>query len=182
MMLYALVAETIGKAIDNDPNIVGITIPGTTPVKKVQFADDTNCRLANTYSIYHLIALFQIYEEGTGARIAIHKTRGIAMNHPEGRPLCPDIKIKWNKKDTKILGVIFVPGLDESRNLNWERLCTTIEAKTKSLSQRLSYKGKTTLINSLILSKAWHVGRVFFPQKRWLSRIKKAVFHHLWKG
>ena len=183
MLLYALVAETIGKAIDNDTNIVGIAIPGTTPVKKVQFADDTNGLLANTLSIYHLIALFQKYEEGTGAKIAIHKTRGIALNHPEGRPLCPDIEIKWNKRDTKILGVVFVPDLDESRNLNWERLCTTIEAKTKSLSQRrLSYKGKATLINSIILSKAWHVGRVFTPPKKWLSRIEKAVFHHFWKG
>ena len=183
MLLYSIVAETIGKAIDNDPNIVGIAIPGTTPVKKVQFADDTNGLLADTYSIYHLIALFHKYEEGTGARIAIHKTRGISLNHPVGRPLCPDIEIKWNRDDTKILGVVFVPDLDKSRDLNWKRLCLAIEAKTQSLSKRkISFKGKATLINSLVLSKAWHVGRVFTPPKKWLSRIEKAIFQHVWKG
>ena len=110
MLLYALVTETIGKAIDNDSNI--------------RFKHRRYC----------------------------------------------DPRIKRYKKDTKLLGIIFVPDFDESRNLNWERLCTTIKAKTKSLSQRrLSYKGKAKLINSLIFLKASHVCRVFSPTKRWIS-------------
>jgi len=60
----------------------------------VQFTDDTNTFLLSIDSIY---PLFELYILASGARLKVAKTSGIAVNHPE-------IPIKWNTLDNKILG------------------------------------------------------------------------------
>ena len=164
MLLYTLVAETIGNAIDADSNIRGAQTPGGKGEhKKVQFADDTNGIVRDTPSIYALFDLFQRYEAGTGARLCIHKTRGISINHKGDDP-CRDIPILWNKSDTKILGVIFTADLNMAAKLNWDRITKAVASKSKAMSKRvLSLRAKALLANTLVLSKTWHVGRIFMP-------------------
>ena len=181
MLLYALVAESVGNAMDADDQICGVLTPsGKREGKKIQFADDTNAILRDTGSIYALFDLFKRYESGTGARICPHKTRGIAVNHRGNFP-CDDIPIQWNKPDTKILGVFFTGDLGQSAKLNWERVIGAVEKRTTGLALRsLSLRAKAMLVNTLVLSKAWHVGRVFLPSESTVRRLDALVFPYVW--
>ena len=182
MLLYALVAESIGNAIEADDQIQGALTPnGKKEVKKIQFADDTNGIVRNTVSIFGLFELFERYESGTGARICVHKTRGIAINHP-GEPPCKDIPIQWNRPDTKILGVIFTGDLKRSAELNWEQVIGAVQKRATGLAKRsLSLKAKALMANTLLLSKAWHIGRVFLPDKSTIRRLDALVFPYIWQ-
>lgn len=183
MLLYTLVAETIGNAIDADSNIRGAQTPGGKGEhKKVQFADDTNAIVRDTPSIYALLDLFQRYEAGTGARLCVHKTRGISINHKGDNP-CGDIPILWNQSNTKILGVIFTADLNRASKLNWDRIIKVVDEKSKAMSKRvLSLRAKALLANTLIFSKSWHVGRIFMPTKSIEKRLDASVFPYIWGG
>ena len=58
-----------------------------------------------------------------------------------------------------------------------------MEECTKTQSQRkLSLKGKTIVINTLILSKLWFIAKVFPIPKGLIPEINKIVFGYLWNG
>ena len=181
MLLYALVAESVGNAIDADDQICGVLTPNDKREgKKIQFADDTNAILRDTGSIYALFYIFKRYESGTRARICPHKTRGIAINHQGNFP-CDDIPIQWNKPYTKILGVFFTRDLGQSAKLNWERVIGEVEKRTTGLALRyLSLRAKAMLVNTLVLSKAWQVGRIFLPSESTVRRLDALVFPYVW--
>lgn len=181
MLLYALVSESIGNAIDADDRIQGVQPPnGEREAKKIQFADDTNGIVRNTGSIYALFDLFERYESGTGARICITKTRGIAINHPGDYP-CRDIPILWNKADKKVLGVVFTENLKTSSELNWERVIRAAKKRTAGLAlRRVSLKAKALIVNTLIFSKAWHIGRIFLPSEATVKKLDAIVFPYIW--
>ena len=62
MLLYAIVAESIGNAIEADDQMQWALTPnGKKEVNKIQFADDTNGIVRNTVSIFGLFELFERY-------------------------------------------------------------------------------------------------------------------------
>ena len=112
--------------------------------------------------IYEVISAFNRFETAAGARLRVDKTKGIHLNHPNGNHLCAELSIRWNEIDTKILGVIFTPDNKRSAKLNWDRIISSAEKRMETLSSRkLSMRGKANVVNTMVLSKAWHVGRVF---------------------
>jgi len=182
ILLYILLAEPLGNAIKFEDRIDGVRIPSVTDLLKViQFADDTNTFLSNIDSIYPLLEVFRRYHLASGARLKIAKTRGFALNHPAGKHMCPEVPIKWNRLDTKILGVIFTPDLLQSSRLNWTRILNSIGKRVDSLFEReLSLRGRSQVLNSLVLSKAWHVGRVFLPDPKNLRCLLRLCFQYIW--
>ena len=58
-----------------------------------------------------------------------------------------------------------------------------MEECAKAQSQRnLSLKGKTIVINTLILSKLWFMANVFPIPEDLIPEINKFMFRYLWKG
>ena len=58
-----------------------------------------------------------------------------------------------------------------------------MEECAKTQSQRnLSLKGKTIVINTLILSKLWFIANVFPIPKHLIPQINKIILGYLWKG
>lgn len=102
---------------------------------------------------------------------------GIHLNHPKNVPL-PDIT--WNSGSTKILGVYFTPSLFRSVKLNLDAILSSTESRTTHLSSRnLSLKGRAVVVNSLLLSKAWFVSRVFLPPPSHAKKIERTIFNYL---
>jgi len=184
ILLYVLFAEALAEAIRECRGVEGFVPPGLTDeLKVIHYADDTNSLLLNTNSIYELFEILERCQRASGAKLKVSKTKGIAVNHPRGRPLVPEIPIQWNRDDTKILGIIFTGDLAISARLNWQRVYCKIVAKLRSLADRaLSCAGRAQIPNSLVLSKAWHVGRVFLPKPYFSKRILKLCCQYIMGG
>lgn len=182
LLLYLLIAETLGNHIQKSKEIEGYKIPLLNEkIKQIQFADDTTVILEKFYQIKYLLKIFDTYEKASGAKLNKNKTRGIHINHPtNGNLKCP-IEIQWNKSDTKILGIIFTPDEKINQQLNWETVLEKLNKRALFLTARnLSLKGKTQVINTILLSKAWLVGRIYPPIQEITKKINKTIFRYIW--
>ena len=82
-----------------------------------------------------------------------------------------------------MLGVHFNNGYEHTKYFNIQSCIRQMEECAKTQSQRnLSLKGKTIVINTLILSKLWFIANVFPIPKDLIPEINKIVFGYLWKG
>jgi len=79
LLLYCLVVEPLGQAIQRDTSIQGIQIPGSNNkrFKVSQYADDTTLILANDYSITCVFNLINVFERGSGSKLNPKKTEGL---------------------------------------------------------------------------------------------------------
>ena len=76
MPLYVVTAEILATHIRSHPNITGLQHPDSQPTIS-QYADDTTLLLADDISITNAFKIFQAYEEASGAKINLHKCKGL---------------------------------------------------------------------------------------------------------
>lgn len=177
LLLYILIAETLGNLIRSNPKL-SFSIPDLgLALTHLQFADDFNALLSDISNFNLLKGMLDVYCRASASELNANKTRGIHINHPSKTPL-PDIQ--WNCDDTKILGVIFTPNQTKNQVLNWNVVTKSIGARIGLLRMRkLSLKGKAVVLNTLVLSKAWFLARVFLPKNRHLKEIEATAFKYI---
>ncbi|KAG1520551.1 hypothetical protein G6F52_007555 [Rhizopus delemar] len=94
-------------------------------------------------------------------------------------PLLSNRIYSWNDRtsDSPVVYLGFPLHLTVSqRNQFLDTLFKGIESSYRIHSQRsLSIRGRITIVNSLILSRLWHVLRVLSVPKRFLHRVRSAV-------
>ena len=89
--------------------------------------------------------------------------------------------MKWNIKEfVKILGIHFNNDIEKTERFNITKCIQKMENNVKIQNQRhLSLKGKTIIINTILLSKLWYV---FLIPKDLLPKVKKIIFKFLWNN
>ena len=184
-LLYTLVAEPLGLAINADSGIKGIPLDGfkdfSKETKIYQYADDTTLILKDEASIWRAMEVLERYCKGSGARMNRGKTE--FLNIGKDNALSRTLPFKEVRENIKILGVRV--GMDERQNakLMWEE---TIGKTKKRLTfwrrRNLTLKGKILVLNSLFLSKIWYVlGSVSLPLPV-LKTFKEMVTAFIWDG
>lgn len=163
-LLYTLVAETLGVAIEMEKNIKGISIKEEETEHKIyQYADDTTLFVKDIKSIEKAMEVLGKYCRGTGAKVNIEKTTYMRIGRTNELPVkIPFKEQKWNMK---ILGIRVGENENVIRNLVWEEVLKGMEKRLHFWKLRnLFLKGKVLVINSLFLSKMWYVlGSVSMP-------------------
>ena len=98
--------------------------------------------------------------------------------------ICQKYPITWcTDQFVRILGVHFYNDYEHTKYFNIQACIRQMEKCAKTQSQRnLSLKGKTVVINTLILSKLWFIANVFPTPKDFIPEINKIIFGYLWKG
>jgi len=181
-LLYCLVVETLGQAIQRDTSIQGIQIPGSKNKqwKVSQYADDTTLILANDYSITRAFNLITIFERGSGSRLNPKKTEGLWVGSQAGRTSGP-VNISWVADKLKILGVYL--GNTNLDQANWSDRVSKLEKRLNLWRTRtLSLKGKAMIINMLGASGLWYTAKVI-NMLDWVdTRVSKAIWTFLWNG
>ena len=76
MPLYVPTAEILATHIRSHPNITGLQHPDSEPTIS-QYADDTTLLLADDISITNAFKIFEAFEEASGAKINLHKCKGL---------------------------------------------------------------------------------------------------------
>jgi len=160
LLLYILVAEALGLAIKAYPNIQGFKMPGSDPIPVLQYADDTNLIVQNIQSINAALQIFDTYCKATSSNLVKpEKTKGLAIatsDHLTANTLPP---IKWNDVISKA------------------------EKAANALAKRsLSLRGRALVCNTLVLSKTWHVARIYTPNKNHCARLLAVCAKYIWQN
>ena len=148
------------------------------------YADDTTVAATTVAAttdgcIEETFHIYDLYERASDARLNRGKSKGMWAGSWKD---CADTRhgIQWIK-DLPLLGATFNVG-DYTKAM-WEPAVSKLESRLAAWSGRkLSFQGKSVIINTLALSQIWHLCHVF-PVPKWAAkRINTAVWTFFWSG
>ena len=186
LLLYIINGEVINLNIKNNDKILGYPIPNQKENTKLsQYAFDTNLFVLTEQSITEMLNFFEQYNLPTGTTINISKTTITPLANAKIYNIdkkIQNVKINDPQDFVKILGIYFTKDLRTNGIYNWNICLTQIEKKTQQLSRRhLSLRGKTILLNSLILLKVTFLSNVFSIPAKLQQKIEKIIFKLIWQ-
>ena len=170
-LLYVLVAETLAATLKACPQIRGLRLlaPLQPPSFLSQYADDTSILVTTDDSI---LAVFDRYELGAGARLNLKKCKGLWVGAWSNRVSGP-VDIRWTSLKLRCLGSFLAPG-DLSHD-NWDPRIQALK-NLVYLAAALSFQGEALVINALAVSGLWYLGSVLCPPEWVVSEINAAIF------
>ena len=184
-LLFILVAEILSINVRSDASIKGITIKET-EFKIAQLADDTTVFLSDIQSLKQVITRFNKFGLISGLKVNLDKTELIPLGgyHLQHSQLKGTLKgIKPVNGPFKTLGVWFTKDIDLANRLNFIEKVENIKKILNIWKSRtLSWKGKITILKSLIVPQLIHLlGTVYVPNSL-LETIDKVFLDFLWSG
>ena len=177
--LYCTQNDVVTNSVNKDPNIKGFKLPGRKETLKLsQYADDTSFISTNFSDIPFIFEQFSKYSEATGCSLNITKTEGLLIQTNRIFYNNNKFPIKWKITDfVKILGIQFNNDIEITNRYNRIKCIQKMENNVKLQNQRhLSLKGKTVIINTILLSKQWYICSVFPLPKNLIPEINKIIF------
>ena len=88
-------------------------------------------------------------------------------------------------KRTEFLCVFGGGGGDDAITNNWTLVEENVNSVIKSwtfFSKGLSFIGRVLVVNSLCVSKLWHIISVLQPPQNYISSLQKAFIDFVWQG
>uniref|UniRef100_A0A3B5L9W1 Reverse transcriptase domain-containing protein n=1 Tax=Xiphophorus couchianus TaxID=32473 RepID=A0A3B5L9W1_9TELE len=179
-LLYSLVAEPLAILIKQDETVKGIKSSQGNISKIFQFADDTTITVEDEASMDRVIVHLHNYGLASGAKINENKSEimycGVATRTP-GR---------WEFREVvdevKVLGVYLGKQQGEARDKTWENVISKVQKLLNLWNQRkLTIKGKTVIINSLIISKIIYPLSVYDLPDRILNKFNSQITTFIWR-
>ena len=184
-LLFILVAEIIAINIRSNEHIQGIKI-NEEIFKIVQLADDTTLFVKDLKSVANAIEMFNEFGKYSGLRLNLEKTVIIPLGTLQltSINLPKYLKyIKIQRTSFKTLGVWFSLDTNISVDLNFTERIREVEKLLYIWSTRhLSWKGKITILKSLIVPKFVHLLNSIYTPVNILDRINKLLFNFLWNN
>ena len=125
LLLYFLVAETLANLIRQNPGIDGLFLPGLNDQVKIsQYADGATLSLLREYFICKAFEMIAIYKKSSGAKLNMHKIKGMWLGSKEGQTTAP-VDIQWINDKLKLLGITF--GSDSAILTSWRERVYKLE-------------------------------------------------------
>ena len=119
------------------------------------------------------------FEESSGLKLNIGKTEGFSLNCT---PIS-SIKIKWNPKEFKYLGILLCRDPQTAQKINLERAVKIFRAAIQTWSHRkLTFEGKKTIVNVHALSKIMHILVPIYVPPSVFDELNKIARNFLWSG
>lgn len=118
-LLFSIIAECLGNIVRQNSRIDGLYLPGCpTPLKIIQYADDTTLFVKNEFSVKEALKTVSIYEKGSGSKVNFSpgKSQGRWFGNVN---YYVDSDLQWTTGDIEILGIFF--GSPEAERLSWDK-------------------------------------------------------------
>ena len=184
-LLFILVAEILSINIRSDTSIRGINIKGT-EFKIAQLADDTTVFLSDMWSLKQVISRFNKFGLISGLKVNLDKTEIVPLGgqHIQLSQLKGILQgIKIVKGPFKTLGIWFTQDENLCTHLNFnERLENIKKVLSIWKSRCLSWKGRITILKTLIVPKLIHLFSTIHIPHSILEKIDKLFLDFLWLG
>ncbi|XP_053533103.1 transposon TX1 uncharacterized 149 kDa protein isoform X1 [Ictalurus punctatus] len=145
------------------------------------YADDLVVMLGTQTDVTILIDVLKDFEILSSAKVKWVKSEAILVGEwGGGQPTLP-AGLAWKEGGFKYLGVYL--GSTEFLNKNWEDVVEKIKGRLnrwKWLVPKMSYRGRTLVINNLAASTLWHKLACVDPPPNLLSNIQALLVDFFW--
>lgn len=177
-LLYVLCFEPFAHKVQNDPDIEGIVVPGGKfHLKMSIYADDNTGFFTSDQSIRKFFLLVTLFQDVSGSKVNYKKSSGMFVGKWKNRSDHP-FGISWVER-SKILGYFYGQGIDD--DFIWSKHFNKLN-NTLNLwrSRSLSFKGKSTVLNSVCLSKIIYFSTCSLLPKHYLVLFQRSMFRFVW--
>ena len=175
-MLYSLAIEPLLNTLRIRLN--GISIPGCiNPLRLSAYADDVVLLINGERDITALLKILNDFGLVSSAKVNWSKSEALLLGQwlANGVPNLPG-GLLWKKDGFKYLGIFL--GNDTVVQKNWEGALEKVKGrleKWKWLLPRMSYRGRTLIINNLVASCFWHRLACVDPPPDLLCKIQSLL-------
>ena len=182
--LFILCAEILAIMIREDTDIAGILV-NNIEYKISQFADDAQLmNRGDRQSFEKSIDIINKFGKVSGLFMNIEKTQAVWLGsekHSNVRYL-PDLKLMWNPKQFKILGIWFTQDLKDCPTLNYSEKISEVERLFRIWVKRIiTPLGRIAVLKSLILSKLIHLWMLLpNPPDHVIARLQLTCYQFIW--
>jgi hypothetical protein len=182
--LFILCVELLSHSIENNPNIIGITIKNI-HFKQTLFADDASFFVNGTRNSFeNLIDTIDKFSLVSGLCLNESKCTVFKLGSMRSVNLAysPNKKFNWNSETASTLGIIFTNDIKKLIELNFK---PKIEAFSHTLKfwkkWKLSLYGKITVLKTFAWPKLIYPLTVLNnPPLNMINDIKNMMFQFLW--
>ena len=178
MILYVICFEPFVKKVQDDIDIKGIKIPGlNTDLKMSLYADDNTGYFTSNISVTKYFNYIDQFQKISGSKINYRKSNGMYLGKWKNRS-DHAFGISWINK-TKLLGYHF------GQNINFDDIWHKQYIKFTNIlnlwkTRKLSYKGKSTVLNSIAVSKILYYVTCGIMPKHYIILFQRACFNFIW--
>ena len=179
-LLYVLCFEPFAQKIRSLDDIKGLKLPGSKEqLKLILYADDSNGVFTDDASVHRYFHWVKLFERVSGSKINMRKSKGMYLGKWKDRSDHP-FGISW-VKNHKILGYIY--GNDFTDDDLWSKLFQKFD-KTLQLwkYRKLSFKGKSTVLNSLCLNKILYYSAASTIPSHYMTLMQRTCFRFVWNS
>ena len=129
-------------------------------------------------SLTKAFEIVRIFEKGSRSKLNLDKTEGMWFGSMVGRTDGP-VNIKWRTHFIKVLGIFFTMSNCDFVSLSWNFRIEKLAKRLESWKFRtISLKGKSMIIDTLVLSGLWYAESVG-SLPAWAEKI---ILDFLWSG
>ena len=182
--LFILAAEILAIMIRQNKEIKGITI-NNEEHKISQFADDTEFILeGDRQSFETSFKILDMFSSISGLKINSDKTSIVwlgSMKNSEIRYL-NHLKLEWNPKKFKVLGIWFTNDLKNIVNINYtEKIAETNHLFKVWSKRQITPLGRIAILKSLILSKLVYLWLLLpNPPGHIIDNLQREAYKFVW--
>ena len=177
-LLYVICLEPFANKIRSMDEIKRLKLPGTNLEAKFSaYADDSTGILTTETSIRHYFRWVKLFGRVSGSKINNDKSKGLFLGKWKTRSDHP-FGISW-VKSLDILGYYF--GIEADVDESWANAFLKFD-KTLNLwrIRKLSFKGKSTVLNSLGCSKILYFAIASVIPTHYETLLTRSSFRFIW--
>ncbi|KAK3539285.1 hypothetical protein QTP86_033694, partial [Hemibagrus guttatus] len=181
-MLYSLAIEPLLNKLRSF--LSGFNIPhANASVYLSAYADDLVVMINTQEDVNVLTAILNDFQILSSAKVNWTKSEAILVGEwGGGQPSLPG-GLAWKRGGFKYLGAYL--GTNEFLNKNWEGSVEHVKGRLsrwKRLVPKMSYRGRTLVINNLAASSLWHKLACVDPPPNLLANIQAQLVDFFWDG
>ena len=183
MNLFIIFQEPLYRAVIASRIIRPLTLPDSSKIKILGYADDTTLIITDERSLLEAFNLIKIFEKATGSKLNINKTKIYGAGNWRGKDQWPIAGLQTETEDFYTLGIYHCNDYRISVDKNWNNAIEKIKKHTNILHNRkLNLHQRSIYANTCILSKLWYISHVYPLPENQAKCINSVVFNYIWGG
>ncbi|XP_070771031.1 LOW QUALITY PROTEIN: uncharacterized protein [Enoplosus armatus] len=179
-LLYVLCIEPLAQILRRDQQINGVGAPGSggLETKCFLYMDDVNILCTDLLSVNRTLDLTDWFGRASGSKLNRGKTQAHFYG-PWTATEMTGLPLTVTQTDQKILGIKF--DREGGGKTNWPDIVGKVRQRLGYWRlRRLTMEGKVLIIKAVILPLLLLISSVFFPPRRVLLDLERAIFYFLW--
>ena len=181
-LLYVLCIEPLAQILRRDERIRGVGVPGSggQTVKCLLYMDDVNILCTDLLSVNRTLDVTDWFGRASGSKLNRGKTRA-QFYGPWTASEMTGLPLTVTQDDQRILGIKF--DKEGGGKANWQDVVGKVRQRLGYWRLRgLTMEGKVLIIKAVILPLLLLISSVFYPPRRVLLDLERAIFYFIWNS